>query len=1502
MFPIFQHGTSVPRCKRRKTLNSRKVKYPTVERLEPRIALSVSDGGGNTEVSSNTESTIYYVASDGHDTNPGSIDAPFKSIQHAASLVTPGDIVKIRGGTYRERIQINSLEGTVDAPIIFQNYNDEQVTLSGAQTITTGWAPHEGHIWKTDVTFDVTQLFLNEKMLTAARWPNITKDWDQLDDGNSFNPTPQSYWDPNSFAQIDGDNSTAGSYTNLESRHPLSELGVSIDGAVLVPHTTSPGTVFEVSGHTSGQSTFSLNSETTGNFQYYLTSHLGLLDQPREWHYDKNSGELYVWMENNADPNNSTFEARGFSPAATNPDYRLDNQILTINDSAFLQFDGFTFHTGSVQLWDTSDTTFSNSKFLYSVHNTHMLGDSAYYNRDTIYQSSVNQWGNHAGGGSDSGNLTWRNCEFAYSYNAFLHHGFGNSNVEVDNCYFHNKPTGGGVIVSTHTKRGNIIRRVTAHSIGYGGIGKVGNTERQGALVELMHLYDYHFHGDDSGIQVNTGNTAGMVLRYNWIHDMEGRNAIRFDGDPGGFRGTVHHNVLIRNKRGTRLKGDQHTVLNNLALANTDVDINVSQDKFYGYDPVDARSAQDVNEVYDARLSWSPGETVGNFYSIVHNNVGDNNFFAENSDPANQTANSSRWNRGSSAVEEVRDFQNFDFRPREGSALIDAGTHLAGYTDGYVGDAPDIGPYEFGDTHYWIPGYQSDKARTPIPSHGSVRAKRNTDLIWLEGLDVATNKIYLGTDAETMALVGEQPARQNIFDPGVLEPGQYYWKIDTVRDDGSVREGDVWTFTVPSALDSPIYIPTVYVGQEGNPADSTLESPIGQVDYGYYISKYEITNTQYASFLNSIYSSGQLPVGSVVDGTGLYHPDMATLGGIARSGESGNYSYSAIEGKENHPVNFVSYWDALRFCNWVTTGTTSETGIYNGIVVWPSGNIRSNEAWESGGVAIANENEWYKAAYYSGSENEAGDQGSYWTYATQSNDLPERLVDATYGWERDTDDQPAATLTDVGTHDSQPSFFGTYDQTGNVRELIEPPPPPPGTSPSSNVNYRGGSIELRKTVNLQKSKSIVLKRHSENLIGGFRVVSKFPIGTEPENAAPTWIATSWTLGAMKVGDDLSLSVAHQVYDPENESLSFSLLSGPDWLTLTSDGVFQGTPTVEHLGNDSVLIRVADPHGLSSDTELPVNLYVFESPSMDPVADQLVYKDASTQTVPLQGITAAAASRPIRVTATSSLPELIPNPTITYSSANPTGTLAFTPVANQSGTATITVTVEDGGQDTNLNTPADNATMQQTFQLLVLEVLSDTGSNTLAKDSLDNLYVDKQPIIYQSQTVPQYFFEHLVIGVQSTEVENALLLKPIANQDNQPTHRLLTDETWRINGIFNSLQNVSSTVLDLSGREVSDTLNIAAVSGAYEVNSVNNPTLIVRRGQTYTLKLNVAGHPFYLQTTGSGYQSANIYSSGFIGNGQTSGEHQWVVPEDAPDEIYYQCEFHPVMFGKIIVID
>ena len=180
----------------------------------------------------------------------------------------------------------------------------------------------------------------------------------------------------------------------------------------------------------------------------------------------------------------------------------------------------------------------------------------------------------------------------------------------------------------------------------------------------------------------------------------------------------------------------------------------------------------------------------------------------------------------------------------------------------------------------------------------------------------------------------------------------------------------------------------------------------------------------------------------------------------------------------------------------------------------------------------------------------------------------------------------------------------------------------------------------------------------------------------------------------------------------------------------------------------------------------------------------------------------------------------------------------------------------------------------------------------------DLYVNTQPVVYHDQQQAQSTIAGFAaIGALSEDGENALLV-----ERDSVTNRLVTDDAWRINGLFDSLQNESSPVLDLSGREVSGTLNIAAVAGAYEINGVNNPTLIVRRGQTYTFNLNTAGHPFYLQTTGGGYQSANAYDSEFTGNSQTTGEHQWVVPQDAPDEIFYQCEFHPVMFGKIIVVD
>ena len=141
--------------------------------------------------------------------------------------------------------------------------------------------------------------------------------------------------------------------------------------------------------------------------------------------------------------------------------------------------------------------------------------------------------------------------------------------------------------------------------------------------------------------------------------------------------------------------------------------------------------------------------------------------------------------------------------------------------------------------------------------------------------------------------------------------------------------------------------------------------------------------------------------------------------------------------------------------------------------------------------------------------------------------------------------------------------------------------------------------------------------------------------------------------------------------------------------------------------------------------MPVN----DDPTLDAISDVNINEDAGEQTVNLTGIaTGGSEVQQLRVTATSNNTGLIPDPTVTYSSADPTGTLAFTPVADQFGTATVTVTVEDGGLDNNLATPGDNATVVRTFTVNVAEVndeptldaLSDVNINEDAGEQTVNL--------------------------------------------------------------------------------------------------------------------------------------------------------------------------------------
>src|SRR5215471_1211025 len=66
----------------------------------------------------------FYVATNGTDGNPGSINSPFRTVNKGVSVLKPGDTLYLRAGTYVENVQVNveQVAGTASQPIVIAGY------------------------------------------------------------------------------------------------------------------------------------------------------------------------------------------------------------------------------------------------------------------------------------------------------------------------------------------------------------------------------------------------------------------------------------------------------------------------------------------------------------------------------------------------------------------------------------------------------------------------------------------------------------------------------------------------------------------------------------------------------------------------------------------------------------------------------------------------------------------------------------------------------------------------------------------------------------------------------------------------------------------------------------------------------------------------------------------------------------------------------------------------------------------------------------------------------------------------------------------------------------------------------------------------------------------------------------------------------------------------------------------------------------------------------------
>jgi hypothetical protein len=71
---------------------------------------------------------------------------------------------------------------------------------------------------------------------------------------------------------------------------------------------------------------------------------------------------------------------------------------------------------------------------------------------------------------------------------------------------------------------------------------------------------------------------------------------------------------------------------------------------------------------------------------------------------------------------------------------------------------------------------------------------------------------------------------------------------------------------------------------------------------------------------------------------------------------------------------------------------------------------------------------------------------------------------------------------------------------------------------------------------------------------------------------------------------------------------------------------------------------------------------------------------------------------------------------------------------------------------------------------------------------------------------------------------------------------------------------------------------------------------------YTLAVNAAGHPFWIQSIPGAYNSGFTYNTGVTNNGASVGSIVWEVAFNTPNTLYYVCQFHSSMAGTILVTD
>ena len=620
-------------------------------------------------------SRVYHVTPDGDDSCPGSADHPFRTIQHAADVMTTGDRCVIGRGLYRETVTVTR-NGTADQPACFETADGETVVLAGTEPVEADWQPHDGAIWKAHVEAPFEQLFAGGRMRPEARWPSASAD-QMLDRDRWASATDTGHGWITDPALADARFDATGAVAWLSVAHQFYAW-------------SRP-----VTEHSPGEETFRYPTDLHGLAaweeredwpqpigeeapRYVLIGKLDFLTEPGEWCLDRDEGVLYFRPPDGRDPNEMRIEVKQRQLAF---DVRADH----------VQLRGLHFFGTTFRFEDCSHGLVEDCHLRYPTY-ARIFPDPGRRGPEEARGviSATRMRGAHH---------TIRRSSLAHSGMA----GFAirGDHARIEDCLVRDVCWNGSLNFvgiqlgpdgpDEEAEGDGAVLRCTARDAG-NCLVSVGHMPDN--LVRLCHIHDGgRLCKDVSLLYTQLPLVRGTVFERNWVHGCHSPHialGIRGDDQTRGL--TVHHNVVWDcDWEGIIVKGDENEIHHNTCFDN-------GTDR--GYADIRIDSHPEPKKPWRAR-QW-PLLEEQNAHTRAYNNFavikgGRPGWHPDNPPGGEQDHNLS------GCDPEFVDKDGHDFRPAEGSPLVGAGRKIPGISETPDGESPDIGAYQqLGER--WVPG------------------------------------------------------------------------------------------------------------------------------------------------------------------------------------------------------------------------------------------------------------------------------------------------------------------------------------------------------------------------------------------------------------------------------------------------------------------------------------------------------------------------------------------------------------------------------------------------------------------------------------------------------------------------------------------------------------------------------------------------------------------------------------------------------------------------------